>query len=160
VEDVSWHPICAGVASGQQPTYAYLATQPLVQDETWQVDGVNSPSLPSPDSNSGNLPPGEAYSKYEWSLYHHENPMFRTLRAWHRRLVHPARRCHRRHPVRLLRCGPQHQDLAIHQDALILNYFSRNHYGEPAYPLAAGYRRLYGLWLTFFTVGTRARPTR
>jgi rhamnogalacturonan endolyase len=76
VEDVSWHPICAGVASGQQPTYAYLATQPLVQDETWQVDGVNSPSLPSPDSNSGNLPPGEAYSKYEWSLYHHENPMF------------------------------------------------------------------------------------
>jgi rhamnogalacturonan endolyase len=62
--------------------------------------------------------------------------------------------------VRLLRCGPQHQDLAIHQDALILNYFSRNHYGEPAYPLAAGYRRLYGLWLTFFTVGTRARPTR
>ncbi|MGB8384246.1 MAG: hypothetical protein WCG47_23895, partial [Dermatophilaceae bacterium] len=49
--------------------------------------------------------------------------------------------------------GPQHQDLAIHQDALILNYFGRNHYGEPAYALPAGYRRLYGPWLTFFTVG-------
>src|SRR5690348_7763163 len=49
---------------GQQPTYAYLATQPSVQDETWRVDGVNNPDLPSPDSNSGNLPAGTVYTKY------------------------------------------------------------------------------------------------
>jgi len=29
--------------------------------------------------------------------------------------------------------GPNHQDLAIHQDALILNYFGANHYGLPGY---------------------------
>ena len=143
---------------GQQPTYAYLATQQVIQDETWQVDGINRPDLPSPDSNSGNLPAGEVYSKYEWSLYHHENPMFghfgHGFGVWFTPLggVTDDTLC------AFYGAGPQHQDLAIHQDALILNYFSRNHYGEPGYPIAAGYRRLYGPWLTFFTVGDAAQP--
>ena len=42
--------------------------------------------------------------------------------------------------------------------ALTVNYFGRNHYGEPAYSLPAGYKRLYGPWLTFFTVGDPGRP--
>lgn len=50
--------------TGQQPTYAYLAGQVRVGDETWRVDGINNPSLPSPDSNSGNLAPGTVYTKY------------------------------------------------------------------------------------------------
>jgi rhamnogalacturonan endolyase len=93
------------------------------------------------------------YSKYEWSLYHHENPMFghfgHGFGVWFTPLggVTDDTLC------AFYGAGPQHQDLAIHQDALILNYFSRNHYGEPAYPIPAGYRRLYGPWLTFFTVG-------
>jgi rhamnogalacturonan endolyase len=144
--------------AGQQPTYAYLATQELVQDETWRVDGINNPNLPSPDSNSGNLPPGSVYSKYEWSLYHHENPMFghfgHGFGVWFTPLggVTDGTLC------AFYGAGPQHQDLAIHQDALILNYFSRNHYGEPAYAIPAGYRRLYGPWLTFFTVGDPHEP--
>jgi rhamnogalacturonan endolyase len=144
--------------AGQQPTYAYLARQQSVQDETWRVDGVNQPDLPSPDSNSGNLPAGEVYSKYEWSLYHHENPMFghfgHGFGVWFTPLggVTDDTLC------AFYGAGPQHQDLAIHQDALILNYFSRNHYGEPAYPIPASYRRLYGPWLTFFTVGDESDP--
>jgi rhamnogalacturonan endolyase len=144
--------------AGQQPTYAYLARQQSVQDETWRVDGVNQPDLPSPDSNSGNLPAGEVYSKYEWSLYHYENPMFghfgHGFGVWFTPLggVTDDTLC------AFYGAGPQHQDLAIHQDALILNYFSRNHYGEPAYPIPAGYRRLYGPWLTFFTVDDASEP--
>ena len=109
--------------AGQQPTYAYLATQTPVQDETWQVDGINNPNLPSPDSNSGNLPAGAVYSKYEWSLYHHENPMFghfgHGVGVWFTPLggVTDDTLC------AFYGAGPQHQDLAIHQDALILNYF-------------------------------------
>jgi rhamnogalacturonan endolyase len=143
---------------GQQPTYAYLFTQESVQDETWRVDGINNPDLPSPDSNSGNLPPGEVYSKYEWSLYHHENPMFghfgHGFGVWFTPLggITDDTLC------AFYGAGPQHQDLAIHQDALILNYFGRNHYGEPAYAIPAGYRRLYGPWLTFFTVGDADEP--
>ncbi|MFE5835850.1 polysaccharide lyase family protein [Arthrobacter sp. NPDC056493] len=144
--------------AGQQPTYAYLATQESLQDETWRIDGANNPDLPSPDSNSGNLPAGSVYSKYDWSLYHHENPMFghfgHGFGAWFTPLggVTGDTLC------AYYGAGPQHQDLAIHQDALILNYFARNHYGEPGYQVPAGYRRLYGPWLTFFTVGDPAEP--
>lgn len=144
--------------SGQQPTYAYLATQQKVQDETWRIDGINNPALPAPDSNSGNLAPGSVYSKYEWSLYHHENPMFghygHGFGVWFTPLggVTDQTLC------AFYGVGPTHQDLAIHQDAIILNYFGANHYGLPAYPLQRGYRRLYGPWYTYLTTGDATNP--
>jgi rhamnogalacturonan endolyase len=144
--------------TGRQPTYQYLNTQLKLQDETWRVDGVNNPDLPAPDSNSGNLPPGYAYSKYDWSLYHHENPMFghfgHGFGVWLVSLggVTDSTLC------AYYGSGPTHQDLAIHQNAIILNYFGANHYGLPAYPLAKGYRRLYGPWYTFLTVGDEDAP--
>jgi rhamnogalacturonan endolyase len=111
---------------GQQPTYAYLATQQQVQDETWRVDGVNNPNLPSPTSNSGNLPPGTVYTKYNWSLYHHENPMFghygNGFGVWFTALGGVTDRT----LGAFYGVGPNHQDLAVHQDALILNYFGAN----------------------------------
>jgi rhamnogalacturonan endolyase len=143
---------------GQQPTYQYLNTQVELQDETWRIDGVNNPELPAPDSNSGNLPAGTAYSKYEWSLYHHENPMWghygHGFGAW----FMPLGGVTDRTLSAFYGVGPTHQDLAIHQDATILNYFGANHYGLPAYPLAPGYRRLYGPWLTYLTVGDESDP--
>jgi len=144
--------------TGQQPTYAYLAGQVRVGDETWQVDGINNPSLPSPDSNSGNLAPGTVYTKYNWSLYHHEFPVFghygHGVGAW----FTPLGGVTDTTLAAFYGVGPQHQDLAIHQDALILNYFGANHYGLPSYALNAGYRRLYGPWYTFFTTGDAANP--
>jgi rhamnogalacturonan endolyase len=143
---------------GQQPTYAYLLTQQKVQDETWLVDGVNDPALPSPDSNSGNLPAGTVYTKYNWSLYHHENPMFghygSRFGAWFTALGGVTDQT----LGAFYGVGPNHQDLAIHQDALILNYFGANHYGLPSYPLQPGYRRLYGPWLSYVTAGRRDDP--
>jgi rhamnogalacturonan endolyase len=143
---------------GQQPTYAYLATQENVQDETWRVDGINNPGLPSPDSNSGNLPPGTVYSKYEWSLYHHQNPMFGHYGHGFGVWLTPLGGVTEHTLAAFYGVGPQHQDLAIHQDALILNYFGANHYGLPGYPLPAGYRRLYGPWFTYLTTGDPADP--
>ncbi|GAA2760779.1 polysaccharide lyase family protein [Actinopolymorpha rutila] len=145
--------------SGRQPTYAYLNTQERVQDETWRVDGINNPDLPAPDSNSGNLPRGTVYSKYNWSLYHHENPMFghygHGFGVWFTPLggVTEDTLC------AYYGVGPNHQDLAIHQDAIVLNYFGANHYGLPAYALPAGYRRLYGPWLTYVTTGDPDDPS-
>ncbi|NNC10439.1 hypothetical protein HII28_00870 [Planctomonas sp. JC2975] len=138
---------------GKQPTYAYLATQQQVQDETWRVDGVNNPNLPSPDDNSGNLPAGYIYTKYNWSLYHHENPMFghygHGFGAW----LTPLGGVTEDTLCAFYGVGPDHQDLAIHQDALILNYFGANHYGLPSYALNQGYRRLYGPWYTHLSTG-------
>jgi rhamnogalacturonan endolyase len=143
---------------GQQPTYAYLATQLRVGDETWQIDGINNPDLPSPESNAGNLPPGTVYTKYNWSLYHHENPMFghygHGFGAW----LTPLGGVTDQTLCAFYGVGPNHQDLAIHQDALILNYFGANHYGLPSYPLFAGYQRLYGPWYTYVTTGDPDDP--
>jgi rhamnogalacturonan endolyase len=144
--------------SGQQPTYAYLATQTVVQDETWRIDGINNPNLPSPASNSGNLPPGTVYTKYNWALYYHQNPMFghygNGFGAW----LTPLGGVTEDTLCAYYGVGPNHQDLAVHQDALILNYFGANHYGLPSYPLNAGYRRLCGPWFTYLTVGSPSRP--
>jgi rhamnogalacturonan endolyase len=143
---------------GRQPTYAYLLTQAQVQDETWRVDGVNNPNLPSPDSNSGNLPPGTVYTKYNWSLYHHENPMFghygNGFGAW----FTPLGGVTDQTLSAFYGVGPNHQDLAIHQDALVLNYFGANHYGLPGYSLHPGYQRLYGPWFTYVTAGEPGDP--
>ncbi len=39
-----------------------------------------------------------------------------------------------------------------------MNYFGPNHYGLPAYSLAAGYTRLYGPWFFYVTVGDSNNP--
>jgi rhamnogalacturonan endolyase len=144
--------------TGQQPTYQYLNTQLKLQDETWRIDGVNNPGLPSPESNSGNLPAGTAYSKYDWSLYHHENPMWGHFGHGFGVWFTPLGGVTDTTLSAFYGVGPTHQDLAVHQDAIILNYFGANHYGLPAYPLAQGYRRLYGPWYTYFTVGDEDDP--
>jgi rhamnogalacturonan endolyase len=143
---------------GQQPTYAYLATQTSVGDETWRIDGINNPDLPSPTSNSGNLPAGAVYTKYNWSLYHHENPMFGHYGHGFGVWFTPLGGVTDKTLAAFYGVGPQHQDLAIHQDALILNYFGANHYGLPAYAIDNGYRRLYGPWFTYVTTGSPTQP--
>lgn len=143
---------------GQQPTYAYLATQTRIGDETWRIDGVNNPNLPSPDDNSGNLPPGTVYTKYNWSLYQDENPMFGHYGHGFGVWFTPLGGVSDQTLSAFYGVGPNHQDLAIHQDALILNYFGANHYGLPGYSLNPGYTRLYGPWLTYVTTGDPADP--
>ncbi len=144
--------------NGQQPTSAYLDTQIDVQDSTWRIDGINNPNLPPPDSNSGNLLPGQVYTKYNWSLYHHENPFFghfgHGYGAWFVALGGVTDQT----LGAFYGVGPNHQDLAVHQDTIILNYFGANHYGLPSYPLPAGYKRLYGPWYFFVTVGDPGNP--
>ena len=152
----------------QQPTYAYLYTQFKVQDETWLVDGVNNASLPCPADNAGDadgrLPSGSIYSKYDWVLYHHENPFFghfgvdkatdSLVGIW----LTPLGGVTNATSAATYGVGPQHQDLAIHQDGLILNYMGANHFGLPAYPVPKGYTRFYGPYLHHSTVGPAADP--
>ena len=153
--------------AGQQPTYDYLYTQEKVQDETWRVDARNNASLPCPADNAGDadgqLPAGSVYSKYDWSLYHAETPFFghygaskdgKMLAVW----LTPLGGVSNATSAATYGVGPQHQDLAIHQDGLILNYFGANHYGLPAFPVPKGYTRFYGPFLHHSTVGAAADP--
>ena len=155
---------------GQHPTYAYLESPACVkiQDETWQVDAVNNRSLPCPADNAGDadggLPAGTVYSKYDWALYHHENPFFGHygVDAASKQLVGiwltPLGGVTNATSAATYGVGPQHQDLAIHQDGLILNYIGANHYGLPNFPVPKGYTRLYGPYLHHSTVGDASDP--
>ena len=154
--------------AGQQPTYPYLYTQVKIQDETWRVDGRNNASLPCPRDNAGNadgqLPAGSVYTKYDWSLYHHENPYFghfgvdeasnQLLGIW----LTPLGGITNATSAATYGVGPQHQDLAIHQDGLVLNYMDPNHFGLPGYPVPLGYTRFYGPYLHHSTIGDAAAP--
>ena len=156
--------------AGQTPTYAYLesAACAKVQDETWRVDGRNNASLPCPADNAGDAlgdnPPGAVFTKYEWALYHAENPFFGhfgvdaasglRLGVW----LTPLGGVTNATSAATYGVGPQHQDLAVHQDGLILNYMGANHYGLPAYPVPRGYTRFYGPFLHHSTVGDASAP--
>lgn len=141
----------------EQPTYAYLFTQDKLGDETWMVDGKPNPDLPCPEDNNGLLAKGDVYSKYLWVLYHSENPFFghwgqhaetgALFGAW----FTPLSGVTGETAAADYGVGPTHQDLAIHQDAIILNYFVANHMGVPSYDVPAGYRRMKGPWLTYVT---------
>ena len=148
--------------AGQTPTYPYLYTQYKVQDETWRVDGVNNASLPCPTDNAGGLPAGSVYTKYQWALYHSENAFFGHFGAVGDALLGiwltPLGGVTNATSAATYGIGPQHQDLAIHQDDLILNYMGANHYGLPSYPVPKGYTRLYGPFLHHSTVGDAADP--
>lgn len=152
----------------QQPTYPYLYTQVKIQDETWRVDGKNNATLPCPNDNAGNadgnLPSGKIYTKYEWALYHHENPFFghygvdsatsNLIGIW----LTPLGGITNSTSAATYGVGPQHQDLAIHQDGLILNYMDPNHFGLPSYPVPKGYTRFYGPFLHHSTIGPMSNP--
>lgn len=94
------------------------------------------------------------------SLYHHENPFFghwgvdktsgQLVGVW----LTPLGGATNATSAATYGVGPQHQDLAIHQNGLILNYMSANHYGLPAYPVAQGYTRFYGPYLHHATLGS------
>ena len=120
----------------QQLVYAYLYTQKQLQDETWMVDGKNNASLLCPDDNAGHYDAGEVYTKYIWSLYHHENSFFghfgsgTNLNTTFGVFFTPLGGVTDQTSAASYGVGPNHQDLAIHQDALILNYFGPNHCEE------------------------------
>ena len=148
---------------GIQPTYPYLDNMPKLQDETWRVDGKPNASLACPADNNGDLPAGRVYTKYMWSLYHAENPFFGHFGAVGDQLVGvwltPLSGISNATSAASYGVGPQHQDLAIHQDGIILNYMDPNHYGLPAYSVPRGYNRLYGPYLLHATVGAAANPS-
>ena len=83
--------------------------------------------------------------QYDWSLYHHENPFFghfgaaggNVIGTW----LTPLGGITNATSAASYGVGPQHDDLAVHQDDIILNYMGANHYGLPGYAIPRGYTR-------------------
>jgi rhamnogalacturonan endolyase len=117
--------------TGQQPRYADLVKLPAIQDETWK------------------MPDGEIYQKYDYSGYMAENPVWghygHGFGAW----FIPV-------STDYYAGGPLRQDLMVHQDALILNYFQGAHYGGGGPGNFKDDQKLFGPWFTYINTGEPA----
>lgn len=123
----------------QQISYTYLQSisdAGNAGDETWRL----------PAGNPAGLPAGTIYSKYDWCLYYSEAPMFGHLGhgfgAWFIPVSNES-----------YAGGPLRQDLAVHQDALILNYIGGGHLGSGGQAGGRNGEKLHGPWYVYFNTG-------
>lgn len=117
--------------TGQQPRYADLVKYPSVQDETWQ------------------LPDGSIYQKYDYSAYLAETPVWGHYGHGFGVWFMPV-------STEYYAGGPLRQDLLVHQDALILNYFQGSHYGGGGTENFKDGVKLFGPWFTYINSGDNA----
>jgi rhamnogalacturonan endolyase len=105
-------------------------------DETWIL----------PANNPIGLPAGTVYSKYDWCLYYSEAPMFGHLGHGFGAWFIPV-------STESYAGGPLRQDLAVHQDALILNYLGGGHLGSGGTASGRNGEKLHGPWYVYFNKG-------
>ena len=115
--------------SGPQVKYATLQAisgAGNMGDETWR------------------LADGSIYTKYDWVLYYSEAPMWghygHGIGAW----FIPT-------STESYAGGPLRQELAVHQDALILNYLGGGHFGGGGTAAGTGGKpKIHGPWYLYF----------
>lgn len=117
--------------TGHQPKYADLVTYPQVQDETWT------------------MPDGSVYQKYDYSAYMSESSMWGHYGHGFGVWFMPVSK-------EYYAGGPLRQDLMVHQDALILNYFQGAHYGGGGSDNFKDGQKLFGPWFTYINTGDNA----
>jgi rhamnogalacturonan endolyase len=117
--------------TGHQPRYGELVQYPSVQDETWQ------------------MPDGSIYQKYDYSGYMAENPLWGHYGHGFGVWFMPV-------STEYYAGGPLRQDLMVHQDALILNYFQGAHYGGGGSDNFENGQKLFGPWFTYINTGENA----
>ena len=105
-------------------------------DETWIL----------PANNPAGLPAGTVYSKYDWCLYYAEAPMWGHLGHGFGAWFIPV-------STESYAGGPLRQDLAVHQDALILNYLGGGHLGSGGTASGRNGDKLHGPWYVYFNKG-------
>jgi hypothetical protein len=123
----------------QQISYKYLQSisdAGNAGDETWRL----------PANNPIGLPAGSIYSKYDWCLYYAEAPMWGHLGHGFGAWFIPV-------STEAYAGGPLRQDLAVHQDALILNYLGGGHLGSSGPASGRNGDKIHGPWYVYFNTG-------
>jgi rhamnogalacturonan endolyase len=117
--------------TGKQPKYALLQSiseRGNLGDETWR------------------LPDGSIYQKYDYSLYYSEAPMWGHYGHGFGVFFIPTN-------TESYAGGPLRQELAVHQDALILNYLGGGHYGGGGTAAGRNGQKIHGPWYLYFNSG-------
>jgi hypothetical protein len=116
---------------GQQKSYEFLqaiSTIGNMGDETWR------------------LPDGSVYSKYDWCLYYSEAPMWGHFGHGFGAFFMPV-------STEAYASGPLRQELAVHQDALILNYIGGGHFSGGGSAGGRNGEKIFGPWYVYINAG-------
>ena len=116
---------------GQQKSYEFLqaiSTIGNLGDETWR------------------LPDGSVYSKYDWCLYYSEAPMWGHFGHGFGAFFMPV-------STEAYASGPLRQELAVHQDALILNYLGGGHFSGGGSAGGRSGQKIFGPWYVYINSG-------
>lgn len=121
----------SGERTGKQPKYAVLqAISPSgnMGDETWR------------------LADGSVYQKYDYSPYYAETDMWGHYGHGFGVFFIPV-------SLESYAGGPLRQELAVHQDALILNYIGGGHFGGGGTAAGRNGEKIHGPWYLYFNSG-------
>jgi rhamnogalacturonan endolyase len=121
----------SGERTGQQPKYALLQSiseRGNVGDETWK------------------LPDGSIYQKYDYCLYYSETPLWGHLGHGFGVFFMPV-------STEAYAGGPLRDELAVHQDALILNYIGGGHFSGGGAAGGLNGEKIDGPWYLYFNTG-------
>lgn len=121
----------ANERTGKQPKYATLqaiSERGNMGDETWR------------------LADGTVYQKYDYCLYFAESPMWGHYGHGYGVFFMPVSN-------ESYAGGPLRQELAVHQDALILNYIGGGHFGGGGQATARYGEKIHGPWFLYFNTG-------
>ena len=116
---------------GKQPKYALLQSiSPAgnMGDETWK------------------LADGTVYQKYDYALYYADSPMWGHFGHGFGVFFIPT-------STESYAGGPLRHELAVHQDALILNYIGGGHFGGGGPATGRNGEKIHGPWYLYFNTG-------
>jgi rhamnogalacturonan endolyase len=121
----------SGERTGKQPKYALLQSiseRGNLGDETWR------------------LPDGSVYQKYDYCPYYAETDMWGHYGHGFGVFFMPV-------SLESYAGGPLRQELAVHQDALILNYIGGGHFGGGGTAAGRTGEKIHGPWFLYFNTG-------
>ena len=121
----------SGERLGRQPKYGLLQSiseKGNLGDETWR------------------LPDGSVYQKYDYCLYYSEQPVFGHLGHGFGAFFMPV-------STEAYAGGPLRDELAVHQDALILNYIGGGHFSGGGTAGGNSGAKIHGPWYLYFNTG-------
>ncbi len=123
-----------GERRGLQPAHQYMEQFEKLQDETYR--------LPDGEKYTN----GPVYSKYDYAGYFSENPVWGQYGHGQGFFVIPA-------SAEYYPSGPMKQELLVHYDGIVLNYFTGSHFGTGNLHVPIGWKKFYGPFYQYFNEG-------
>lgn len=125
---------CTNERKGLQPSRDYMTQFEKLQDETYR--------LPDGELYSNS----DVYSKYDYAGYFSKNPAWGQYGHGYGFFIIPV-------SAEYYPSGPLKQELLVHYDGILLNYFTGAHFGTGNLHVPIGWKKCYGPFYQYFNEG-------